>query len=250
MAGMELVIEDAKFFKSCIDAVVNLVDEGIFRISPSGMHLRTMDPSQIAMVDFNLPKEAFSKLEVEGEATIGVSLVDLSKILSRTRGGEKLAMSVDEKASRLVLEFTGESKRHFKLPLLDLNAGLPKEPKIPFDSNAVLFGGAFKEMLKDAGLLSSHVILEARDGEFIVEAHGDSGDLRIESKKGGALKEIKAGSASKAMFPFEYLEDMTRACPDDAELQVFLKTDAPVRISYQIGKAGLSYYLAPRVETV
>ena len=247
---MEAVVEDAKFFKSCIDAVVNLIDEGIFRISPAGMHLRAMDPSQIAMVDFTLPKEAFSKLEVDGESTIGVSLVDLSKILSRTRAGEKLAISVDEKTSRLLLEFTGESKRNFKLPLLDLSTGLPKEPKIQFDSNAVLFGGAFKEMLKDAGLLSSHVVLEAKDSEFIVEAHGDSGDLKIESKKGGALKEVKSTNASKAMFPFEYLDDMTRACPDDAEMQVSLKNDAPVKISYQIGKAGLSYYLAPRVETV
>jgi hypothetical protein len=52
------------------------------------------------------------------------------------------------------------------------------------------------------------------------------------------------------MFPFEYLDDMTRACPDDAEMQVSLKNDAPVKISYQIGKASLAYYLAPRVETV
>jgi proliferating cell nuclear antigen len=204
---MEVVIEDAKFFKSCVDAIVNIVDEGMFRISAAGIHLRTMDPSQIAMVDFAMPKEAFSKLEVDGEATIGVSLVDLS-------------------------------------------AGLPKEPKIPFDSQAILSGGAFKEMLKDAALLSSHVVLDAKDGEFIVEAHGDSGDVKIESKQGGALKEVKSTAPSRAMFPSEYLDDMTRACPEEAELQIYLKTDAPVRVSYQIGKASLSYYLAPRVETV
>ncbi len=247
---MKAVVEDARFFKSCMDAIVNLVDEGVFRISSSGMHLRTMDPSQIAMIDFSLPRDAFSSLEVDGEAVVGLSLVDLSKILARTRAGEKLAVSLDEKASRLVLEFTGESKRSFRLPLLELSAGLPKEPKISFDATAVLSGGAFKEMLKDAGLLSSHVVLEADSNEFVVEAHGDSGDLRIESRKGGAVKELKAAARSKAMFPYEYLDDMTSACPDDAEMDVHLKTDAPVKISYKIGKAALSYYLAPRVETV
>jgi len=247
---MQVVVEDARFFKSCVDAVVNLVDEGSFRISASGIHLRTMDPSQIAMVDFTLPKDAFSKLEVEEEVTLGLSLVDLSKILARTRPGEKLSISLDEKASRLVLEFTGESRRNFRLPLLELNSSLPKEPKISFDATAVLSGGALKEMLKDAGLLSSHVVLEAGANEFVVEAHGDSGDLRIESKKGGAVKELKAGTASRAMFPYEYLDDMTRACLEDAEIEVNLKNDAPVKISYKIGKAGLSYYLAPRVETV
>ena len=52
------------------------------------------------------------------------------------------------------------------------------------------------------------------------------------------------------MFPYEYLDDMTRACPDDAEAEISLKNDAPVKISYQVGKAKISYYLAPRVETI
>ena len=31
--AMQLVVSDAKFFKSCIDAVSNLVDEGTFEVS-------------------------------------------------------------------------------------------------------------------------------------------------------------------------------------------------------------------------
>lgn len=248
---MELVVEDAKFFKSCIDAIVNLVDEGTFEISNEGMKLRTMDPSQIAMIDFVLPKDAFSKLEIEGKTSLCVNLVDLSKILARTRNEESLSIKLDERESRLLLEFKGESKRHFKLPLLETNASLPREPKIAFDAVAKLKGGAFKAMLHDAGLLSSHVVLQADDGEFVIEAHGDSGDLRIETKKdSNSLSDLKVSNKARAMFPFEYLDDITRACPEDSTVELHLKSEAPVKTVYEIGKAKLAYYLAPRVETV
>lgn len=247
---MEFVIEDGRFFKNCVDAIVNLVDEGSFEVNKEGMRLRTMDPSQIAMVDFFLPKTAFKKIEVGDEiGNIGVNLVDLSKVLGRTRAGEKLAVSIEEKESKLVLEFYGESKRSFKLPLIDLGGTPPKEPKVPFDCFIKIKGGTFKEILKDAGLISSHVILEADSNNFIVEAHGDSGDLRVENPK-EVLEEIKIQTKARAMFPFEYLDDMTKACPDDAIIEISLKTDAPVRLSYLIGEARLGYYLAPRVESI
>lgn len=248
---MELVLEDAKFFKSCVDAIVNLVDEGSFEVSAKGLHLRTMDPSQIALVDFTLPSEAFRKMEVDGTATLGVNLVDLSKVLARARAVEKLSLVLDEKESnKLSLVFSGDHHRTFKLPLLDLSRASPKEPKVPFDSHVKIRGGAFKELLKDASLLSSHVSLEAGSDGFILEAHGDSGDLKAETGKSSSnIVEVASTAKSRAMFPFEYLDEMTRACPDDEVLSLELKTDAPLRISYKIGAASIAYFLAPRVET-
>lgn len=248
---MELVISDASFFKKCIDAIVNLVDEGTFLVSADGLHLRTMDPSQIAMIDFVLPKSAFSKIDVEEKSSVGVNLADLSKILARTRSDEKLSVSVDEKDSKLLLEFSGTSRRHFKLPLLESTSALPKEPKVEFDANIKIKGRAFKDVLHDAGLFSSHVILQADESEFVVEAHGDSGDLHVQTKKDSSnLGGLVVKAKSRSMFPFQYLDDITRACPDDNNVTVELKSDAPVKISYEISDAKLSYFLAPRVESI
>ena len=248
---MELVLEDAKLFKSCIDAIVNLVDEGSFEVSKNGLHLRTMDPSQIALVDFTLGAEAFKKIDADEPAALGINLVDLSKILSRSRSSEKLSLSLDEKESnKLSLEFLGANKRTFKLPLLDLAVSSPKEPKIQFDSHIKMRGGAFKELLKDASLISSHVSIDVWADKFLVEAHGDSGDLKAETEKSSPdLVELTSQAKSRAIFPFEYLDNMTRACPDEEVLSLDLKSDAPMRLSYSIGAAKLSYYLAPRVET-
>lgn len=248
---MEFVVAEARFFKQCTDAISNLIDEGTFEATSNGLHLRSMDPSQIAMVDFTLPKDAFESFSVEDKASFGVNLVDWGKVLARSRPGEKLTISLEERESKCVLEFLGESKRQFKMPLLDLGGAAPQMPKIAFDASVKIKAGALKAMLHDAGLLSSHVVLHAKENAFFVEAHGDSGDLVVETKKDSpSIVEFKVGSPSRAMFPFEYLDDLSRAASEDAPVEISLKNDAPVKVSYLVGKAELSYFLAPRVETV
>ncbi len=247
---MKLVIADARQFKQCIEAVVNLVDEGLFDISEAGLHLRAMDPSQIAMVDFLLPKDAFNEFHAE-QASLGLNLVDFLKILSRARTEEQLALTLEEKEAKCLLEFTSQNgKRTVRLPLIELNVSSPREPRINFDTTIKMRGGMFKEMLKDAGMLSSHVVLSVENETLLVEAKGDSGDLHIESGKNAPhVAELTSNAKSRVMFPFEYLDNITKACPDDSLIELFLKTNAPIKVAYSVGPAKLSYFLAPRVES-
>ncbi len=245
----KFAVEDAKSWKSSIDAVVNLIDEGNLEVSKDGLTLRAMDPSQIAMISFTMPKGAFVEYSVSASARLGLNFDSLSKILGRTRGSEKLEITGEE--NKLVLKFaSGKRKRSFKVPLLDLPAGAQKEPAIQHDAAVKMNAGQFKETLRDAALVSSHVSLEAGPEGFNVEVHGDSGDLRVENEKESEeIIEIKASGNSKATFPLQYLEDIVKACPDSSALTIHLKSNAPVKIEYEVGSSKLVYYLAPRIDS-
>ncbi|MFH1285392.1 MAG: proliferating cell nuclear antigen (pcna) [Candidatus Micrarchaeota archaeon] len=246
---VEIEIEDARFWKSCVDAIVNLIEEGTFEINSDGINLRAMDPSQIAMVIFSVPKSAFVKYEVSSPAKVSVNLNNLAKILSRVRNKEKLVMSLEE--NKLALQFTSpKGKRSFNIPLIDMPPGHQKEPKIEHDASVVIEGGAFKEILRDAALISSHLTLKASSDGFEVDAHGDSADLKVESEKTGeGVKEIKATKEAKATFPLQYLEDISKSCSDSDTLTASIKTNAPIKITYKVGEASLTYYLAPRIDS-
>lgn len=246
----EVKISNAKLFKDCIDALVTLIDEGEFDVNSEGMKLRAMDPSQIAMVDFNLPKSAFEEYKVPSETKIGLNLDDLSKITSRARPGESLLLKLDETGSRLELTFRGKSTRKFNLPLLDISGTRPKEPSIDFDSKIKISGFALKESLKDASLVSSHVILKADTKGFDIQARGDKGEVLIESRKEeDALIEHTLNKDSNVMFPLEYLNDLLKATQSDSIVTLNLKSEAPLRLTYNIGDASVTYYLAPRIES-
>jgi len=246
---LEIEIEDARSWKNCIDSIVNLIDEGSFEVTSNGISLKAMDPSQIAMVSFSIPKSAFSSYKVDETTKLGINFDSMSKILARSRGKDKLKMMLDE--NKLVLEFLGEERRNFKLPLIDVQEGAQKEPRIEFDAVVKMRAGHFKEILGDAALLSSHVVLEASNKGFSVEVHGDSGDLKVEKDKTGeATTNIEVKKDSRATFPLQFLEDMVKACPDDQSISLHLKTNSPIKVEYSIGEAKLMYYLAPRIETM
>lgn len=243
----EVEVEEAKFWKDCIDAIVNLIDEGVLEAKGDAITLKAMDASQIAMVSFSVPKGCFKSYKVEGTERLGLNFDNLSKILARTRGGEKLRMASED--NKLELEFSGESTRRFKVPLLDLSSGPQKEPKIEYDAEIKVNAGGFREMLRDASLVSSHLSLEATENGFFVEARGDAADLRTESgKTAKMITELKVKKGARATFPLQFLDDISKACPADAAITINLKTNAPVKIEYKIGDASLTYYLAPRIE--
>jgi len=237
----EISVEDAKFWKSCVDAIVNLIDEGVLEIKSDGISLRAMDPSQIAMVSFFVPKKAFVDYNVEGSGKVGLNFENLAKFLARARDKEKLKMVLDE--NRLGMEFSGENRRSFRIPLLDLSAGPQKEPKIDYDATVKMNAGQFKEILRDATLVSSHLVLEATEAGFFIDAKGDSADL---NEKASAEMNVK--KPARATFPLQFLDDIARACPNEGQITLNLKTNAPVKVEYAIGDASLTYYLAPRIE--
>lgn len=246
---MKLVIQDAPALKSAIDSVVCLVEEGQFELGKEGLSLKAMDPSQISMVSFRMPKESFVEYSVPEEMKLGVDIGQLSNVLSRGKKGEKAELSIEE--GRLVIRFVGEKhKRTFKVPLIETGDRVQKEPKIEFSNHANVKADAIKEALKDAKLISSHVRLHLTPEQFIVDVRGENGDVKAEFDKGSEeIAEISTKSGAKATFPLQYLEDMVKATSASSLVRINLETDRPLKLEYDVEGAHVVYYLAPRIET-
>ena len=59
----KLKVSDAKLLRDMATAISILVDEATFKIEPDGLKLRAMDPSRVAMIDFEWPKTIFEEYE-------------------------------------------------------------------------------------------------------------------------------------------------------------------------------------------
>ncbi len=246
----KFAVDDAKRYKCATDSIVNLIDEGLLEVGEEGLSLRAMDPSQIAMVSFSMPKGSFSEYSAPApSAKVGLNFDNISKILSRTRGAEKLEIS--KEGNKLQLKFiANKRKRSFKVPILDMPAGATKEPPIQHDAYVRITGSNFKETLRDASLVSSHISLEANETGFFIEVHGDSTDLTEENEQASEnIAELKVAKPSRATFPLQYLEDIVKACPDNALLTINLSTNKPLKIEYEVESAKVVYYLAPRIDS-
>ncbi|MCK4319132.1 proliferating cell nuclear antigen (pcna) [Candidatus Micrarchaeota archaeon] len=247
---MKIVIAEATSLRDAIEVVVNLVEEGTFEISEEGIKLKAMDPSQISMVSFSMPKDVFSIYEVSEPRKVGVDIDRLSKVLSRGTRGESAELSFED--NRLSIKFLKEKRsRHFKIPLLELSAGVEKEPKIEYKQEVVMSSETMKEILKDAKLISSHITFSLNSKGFFVHVKGDNGEIDEEFGVGTEeIKEVKATSDSRATFPLQYLEDIVKASKSSIDITLHLETDRPLKLSYNVEGAQAVYYLAPRIESI
>ncbi len=246
---MEIKIDDARYWKNCVDSIVNLVDEGTFTVAKEGISLKAMDPSGISMVSFFMPNKAFSKYDIEKSTQIGLNLENFDKILASARSNEQLVMK--ESDNKLLIEFIGQnSRRRYKLPLIDVKKEVEKEPKIDFEATVEVKSEMFKEILKDATLLSTYIGFRAEKDSFFVIAKGDAGELEEEhASNADIIKKLEVSKPSNATFNLDYLQRMISACPQNSSIVLSLKTEEPIRIDYKIGDASISYYLAPYMES-
>jgi len=245
----EIKIDDARYWKNCVESIQSLIDEGTFNITKEGISLRAMDPSGISMVSFFIPNKAFSKYDVDKPTTVGLNIDNLSKIMASARAGEQLVMK--DSGNRISMEFKSQSStRRFKLPIIEARKEADKEPKIAYESNVEVRGDALKEILKDANLLSSYIGFKTEKNSFMVLAKGDAGELEEEHMNNTeAVKKLDVTKPSTATFNLEYLERIIRACPTEASVFLSLKSEEPVKVDYKIGDAALAYYLAPYMES-
>ena len=247
---VKLVLDDAQEFKKAVDAVSVLIDEAEFIVDEKRFALKATDPSQISMVDFELDKKAFKSYEVKKPTKIGLDLSYLSQVMGRSKAKESLTIELDEKDSRLNITFEGNAKRKFSIPLLDISSAELPNPKINFDAEIKMNAGLLQDALKDASLISNHLTLGVTSDSFFVNASSSKGELNNVSQKNDSdLKKLEVKNECSAMYPLDFLSDMLKAASSSDEIDLFLKTDAPIKISYKIGRAQIIYFLAPRIET-
>jgi proliferating cell nuclear antigen len=243
---------DSKVWKTCIGAMVNLIEEAAFKFSPDGVRMKAMDPSHIALVDFELPASAFAEYNVKQPVVLGINLIEMDKIISRAKAEDELFLELDEKQNRLAITFKGASTRRLSLPLIDIREADLPEPKIQFTAVADILAGVIQDGLKDAELITDNVRFELSGDGFFITAEGDKGTTELRLAKGDkGLIKLNVKEPARAMFSIKYLTDMTRAAGSADPITINLGTSLPIQLDFPIagGKGRLRFLLAPRVES-
>jgi proliferating cell nuclear antigen len=244
-------ISDAKMLRDMITAIATLVEEATFNITPEGIKLRAMDPSRVAMIDFEWPKTVFDEYVADAPSKLCINITEFLKLLRRTGKDESVELALDEKTGKLNVGIKGKYERTFNMPTLEATEEEVPTPKISFNVRAKATTEGLNEAIQDVQLVSDHVRVEIDNEKMIMRATGDLMGATVELKKGSdALLDLEAKEPSKATFSLSYLSEIikTAAATSDVATLEFA-TDMPIRIDFQQPKEGkLTFYLAPRIE--
>lgn len=133
----EVEVSSIEPFRNLVRALAAVVDEGCFNVDEARIWLLAMDPSHVAMVDFELPREFFDEYGCDGAPRIFIKIDEFLKFLDRVERDESLKISLDEERARLVIRCIRQGhSRRFTMPILEpLDEEVP-QPKILFKSSA------------------------------------------------------------------------------------------------------------------
>jgi proliferating cell nuclear antigen len=244
-------VSDAKLWKNLLGAISTLIEEADFNATSDGIKLRSMDPSHVAMVDFEWQKTAFEEYTCQEPTKIRVNIASMLKLLKRVGSDEILEMLYDEKTRKLNLTLKGKMMRKFTIPTLDPAQEEVPTPKITFNSKVKLTTSTFRDIIDDVQAVSDNVRLETTPEKLTAAATTELSSAVIELEKASEmLIELDVKEPSKATFNLNYLSEITKAGASAAEIvTVEFSSNMPIRLEFDIPQQGrLSYYLAPRIE--
>lgn len=230
-------------WSKAIQAISAFISEGNFRFNDNGIAFKAVDPSQIVLVNYAIPKSAFDEFEVE-PTFVGIDLVELNKIMQRILPKDKMLMNVDDNELHIKLE--GEISRSFKLPLIDVNDEEINIPATKFDAVIEINARILKEVLKDAQLFGSSVVLRVKGSQLVIEARGSHGNMHALIKETKNLT-VKSPTEVVSKYSLNFFVNALREADPAKNVRIELKSDAPMKVNYKIGEGDIQFLLAQMI---
>ena len=239
---MLVKLENPGLLSRVVEIISELVTEVRIKVNESGLSITAMDPANVSMVRFVLPKKSFSSFET-GEEVLGINLDNLKKILKRSNSVSSLVM--ERKKNLLNIQIHDKIKRNFNLSLIDIESEEKDMPQLEFSSVVELNSLDFSDSIEDCMVVADACSFIIDNGKFIIEAKGLNSAM---SEFSGDEARIKAENC-KSRYSLEYLQKFVKGAKLADKTVLRFANDHPLKIDIKNEFMELSFLLAPRVET-
>lgn len=239
---MLIRLENPKPLSSVVDVISDLVTEVRIKVNESGLGITAMDPANVAMVNFVLPKSSFTRFETDKEV-LGVNLENLKRILKRCSISSTLVF--EKKENYLNISIQDRVKRNFKLSLIEIDSEEKEMPSLEFAAEVELASQDLTDSIEDCLVVADACSFTIKEGKFIVEAKGLN-SARAEFS--GDEARIQAEDC-KSRYSLEYLQKFIKGAKLSGKTTLRFANDHPLKMDIKNDFLELSFILAPRVET-
>ncbi len=239
---MLVKLENPALLSKAIDIISELVTDARIKVNEFGMSITAIDPANVAMVWFKMPKSAFSQFET-GNEVLGVNLDNLKRILKRCGVGSSLIL--EKKENQLEIKIYDKIRRNFSLNLIEVESEDKEMPSLDFSSRVEMLSNYFVEAVEDCAVVDDACSFIIEDGKFIINAKSlnsarsefSSDEVKIEAEN------------CKSRYSLEYLQKFAKGAKLCDRTILNFANEHPLKIEFRAEHFELSFILAPRVET-
>ncbi|RWS24121.1 proliferating cell nuclear antigen-like protein [Leptotrombidium deliense] len=251
---LEAKLSKAGTLKKILDALKDLVNEASWDCSSNGISLQAMDCAHVALVAVHLQSKGFEKYYCDRNITLGLNLVNLSKILKCAGNDDSLCIKAKNDDDKVSLTFVNKENRvsEYEMKLLNLDAD---HMEIPVDDSkycvtAEIASCAFQKICKDLAQIGDAVKISCQNDSITFLSNGDLCQGKIILNDDCVKLCIKQDLCLS--YGLNYLNNFTKATPLSSFVTVSLSSTFPLSVDYIILNDDeefgcIRYFLAPKL---
>jgi proliferating cell nuclear antigen len=233
------------------DVFTPLVTEAKIHFNNDGIHMRAVDPANIAMNYVDLDTSAFESYESPGAVTQGINLEAVTDRLAFGDGSDLVHLSLDMETRKLNVDVEN-FQQQVALINPDAIRSEPDVPDLDLPNTVELSGGQMEEAVQALDLVSDHVELAALDDldgvAFKAEGDTDATTVEFGMERVGDRTDVTEAVAS--LYSQEYLEKIVTPIPSSVDVTVEFGDEFPVIMEWEglDGALSVTQMLAPRIQ--
>ena len=239
---MLVKLDNPVLLSKAIEIISELVTEVRIKINEYGLSIVAIDPANVAMVGFKLPKSAFSQFEA-GNEVLGINLDNFKHVLKRAGSGSSLIL--EKKENLLNIQIQDRIKRNFTLNLIEIESEDKEMPNLEYSSKVEISSIDLVSSIEDCLIVSDACSFIINEDKFIIESKGLNS---ARSEFSGDEAKIEAENC-KSRYSLEYLQKFIKGARLSEKAFLEFANDHPLKLEFVNELMELRFVLAPRVET-
>lgn len=220
-----------------------------------GLKILTMDGARCALIYLHLEGGNFDEFHCPAKVTTGINMSSLWKLLKTAGSHDTITMFVETESPHelgiVIQNFDKNASTQYKLKLLDCDAETINIPDVTFDRILTLPSTYFQRLCREMTHLGDFMSI-AIDGSMLrLSCDGSfaSQHTVIGESDGCMAVTQSTGENVEGVFSLRYLSLFTRASGLCNTVQLFLKKEYPLVLSYNVASLGtLRFCLASRID--
>jgi len=246
----------ADVIKPIVDYAYCLVDEAKFHFDSDGVHYKTVDPANVAMVKLDASPGVFNTYNAD-ETVVGVPLKETMKALraGRKRQGDTITVSYED------MQLSTTVKRDYDGTEMDLQTNqstidpdaIRQEPDLPdleLPVSATLNRSMFEDVTNAVDELTDYIQFADSGNDLLISGESDVSDAR------GLVKDVVDGEGADSIFSLDYItgtliKGLKTVGVD--EFIIELGEEMPLRVMWEKevndGVIEGTYFMAPRIQS-
>ena len=239
--------------KQFVDTLTPLVRECRINLSEDGFRVDVVDPANVASIlPVKLKASGFENIDAPGSASQGLNLKRLDDYIGKARNDDLIHVRLDMASRKLLIDYR---EIHHSMALIDPDSvrAEPDLPKLDLPNTVGVSGASLSEAVGVADLVSDHIQITAgNDKESVIfSAEGDTDDADYTISGDSLVTNEISDADAETLLSLEYLKELVKPMPDDAEIQIRFGTEFPIIMDWSANEdcIEVKQLLAPRIQS-